>query len=98
MVLNMINKDMNVIIDTTFLKYMTVQEIQQLASIDAYLIDVRCKNVHSKFLKKENKKEKIGLLVQPKRMFNIAMILKRMIAKSKKSTNDSMTLAHQIKD
>ena len=41
-ILSMINEGMNVIADTTFLKYMTIEEIKSIASIEAYLIDVIC--------------------------------------------------------
>ena len=42
MILSMINEGMNVIADTTFLKYMTIEEIKMIESKEAYLIDVTC--------------------------------------------------------
>ena len=57
---------------------MTVQKIQQLASIGAYLMDVKC----ALEVLEKREQEKIDLLVQPKRMFNLAMVVKRMTAKS----------------
>ncbi|EDM28480.1 hypothetical protein LNTAR_11206 [Lentisphaera araneosa HTCC2155] len=41
-ILSMLKEGMNVIADTTFLKYMTIEEIKKLAIEEAYLIDVTC--------------------------------------------------------
>ena len=42
MILSMLDEGMNVIADTTFLKYMTINEINQIAARDAFLVDVTC--------------------------------------------------------
>ena len=72
-------KGMNVIADTTFLKYMTIEDMQQLDCETTYLIDVKCDLEVLEQRELERKDRPVGAA---KCTLNSAIATGKMIAKS----------------